>query len=134
LKRPNIQISRELCKSQTDAERKLWSLLRNRQLNSVKFRRQFSIDKYVLYFYAPEYKIAIETDGGQHDANDGTSKDNARTKALAIQGIRMLRFSDRDILMNIDGICEVILRTTGNHEKPPHLNPLPLGRGGKSSC
>jgi very-short-patch-repair endonuclease len=126
LKRPNIPISRTLRKNQTDAERKLWSVLRNRQLNGIKFRRQFSINKYILDFYAPEFKIAIEADGGQHYTDEGKTKDNTRTEALALQGIRMLRFSDSDILLNIEGVCEMILRTTGNHENTPSPQSSPL--------
>ena len=56
----------ELTRNQTNAERKLWLLLRDRQLNGVKFRRQYSIGQYILDFYSPEYKIGIEADGGQH--------------------------------------------------------------------
>ncbi len=127
LKRPNIPRSRELHKNQTDAERKLWSVLRNRQLNGIKFRRQFSIDKYVLDFYAPEYKLSIEADGGQHYKDEGIIKENVRTKALEVQGIRMLRFSDRDVLMNIEGVCEIILRTTEKHENTPSPQSSPQG-------
>jgi very-short-patch-repair endonuclease len=127
LQRPNIPISRTLRKNQTDAERKLWSVLRNRQLNGIKFRRQFSIDKYILDFYSPEYKIAIEADGGQHYTDEGIISDNVRAKALEVQGIQMLRFSDRDILLNIEGVCEMILRVTDNHENTPSPQSSPLG-------
>lgn len=131
MKRPNIPKSRELRKNQTDAERKLWSVLRSRQLNRIKFRRQFSIDKYILDFYAPEYKVAIEADGGQHYTDEGVIKDNARAKTLNILGIRILRFSDRDILMNIEGVCEVILSTINT----PLTSVLsPWGEDVKISC
>ena len=124
LKRPNINISRTLRKDQTDAERKLWSILRNRQLNGIKFRRQFSIDNYILDFYTPEHKIAIEADGGQHYTDEGLAKDNERAKALEAQGIRILRFCDRDILMNSEGVCEIILRAAENTPSP---QSSPLG-------
>jgi len=127
LKRPNIPVSRKLRKNQTDAERNLWSVLRNRQLNGIKFRRQFSIDKYILDFYAPEHKIAIEADGGQHYSDEGLAKDILRTRALEVHGIRMLRFSDRDILMNIEGVCDVILGTAENHENTPSPQSSPPG-------
>lgn len=127
MKRPNIPVSRKLRKDQTDAERKLWSVLRNRQLNGIKFRRQFSIDRYILDFYAPEHKIAVEADGGQHYADEGVAKDKVRTEALEVQGIRILRFSDRDILMNIEGVCEVILRTVENHKNTPSPQSSPPG-------
>ena len=79
MKRKNIGKCRFLRKNQTDAERKLWSLLRNRQLAKVKFRRQFSIDRYILDFYSPEYKLGIEADGGQHYSDEGKVKDKLRT-------------------------------------------------------
>jgi len=127
LRRPNIPISRKLRKDQPDAERKLWSVVRNRQLNGIKFRRQFSIDKYILDFYAPEHKIAIEADGSQHYTDKGVIKDTERTEALEVQGIRMLRFSDRDILMNIEGVCAIILRTAEDHENTPSPRSSPPG-------
>lgn len=127
LKRPNIDKSRELRKKQTDAEQKLWSILRDRRLSGIKFRRQFSIDSFILDFYAPEHKLAIEADGGQHYEN-GLGIDSARDEMLANQGIRTLRFSNKDILLNIEGVCEIILRSIED-VKPPHLRPLPLGRG-----
>jgi len=130
LKRPNIPRSRDLRKNQTEAERKLWSTLRNRQLNGIKIRRQFPVDKYILDFYAPEYKIAIEADGGQHYTNEGVINDTLRTKALAVQGILILRFSDKDILMNIEGVCEIILRTAEDLRNTPSILS-PLRRGGK---
>jgi adenine-specific DNA-methyltransferase len=127
LKRPNISRSRTLRKNSTDAERKLWSAIRNRQLNGIKFRRQFPINSYILDFYSPEYKVAIEADGGQHYTNEITTKDNERTKALAAQGIRMLRFSDRDILQNIEGVSETILRTIEAMVNTPSPQSSPPG-------
>jgi len=59
MKRKNIEKCRAMRRNQTDAERKLWWLLRNRRLAEVKFRRQVSIDKYILDFYCPKYKIGI---------------------------------------------------------------------------
>jgi len=127
LKRVNVATSRRLRKNQTDAERKLWQVLRNRQLNGMKFRRQFSIDKYILDFYSPEFKIALEADGGQHLTDEGLKKDNMRTKALGALGIRVLRFSDRDILINIEGVCEVILKAAENLEDTPSPQSSPRG-------
>ncbi len=71
MKRNNIEKCRRLRKEQTDAERKLWSILRNRQLSGVKFRRQFPIGRYMLDFYSPEHKLGIEADGGQHYEDKG---------------------------------------------------------------
>ena len=111
MKRKNIEKCRFLRKNQTDAERKLWSLLRNRQLAKVKFRRQFSIDRYIIDFYSPEYKLGIEADGGQHYSDEGKVEGKLRTDKLNEYGIQILRFSNLDILNNIEGVYEVLLNT-----------------------
>ncbi len=91
MKRKNIGKCRFLRKNQTDAESKLWSLLRNRQLAKVKFRRQFPIDKYILDFQFPEYKLGLETDGGSHYSDEGKVKDELRAGKLAGYGIQILK-------------------------------------------
>ncbi len=111
MKRRNIGKCRFLRKNQTDAERKLWLLLRNRQLAKVKFRRQFPIDKYILDFYSPEYKLGIDADGGQHYSDEGEVKDELRAGKLAGYGIQILRFNNLDILNNSEGVYGVILKT-----------------------
>ncbi|HTF98966.1 MAG TPA: endonuclease domain-containing protein [Nitrospirota bacterium] len=127
MKRPNLSRSRTLRRNQTDAERKLWSVLRNRQLEGMKFRRQFPLDDFILDFYSPEYKLAIESDGGQHYSDEELTKDRTRSRALGTYGIRILRFSNRDILMNIEGVCEIILRTVAQPAKPPSPQSSPRG-------
>lgn len=125
-----IEQARHLRKRQTDAERKLWSLLRNRNLAGVKFKRQFPIDKYILDFYSHEYKLCVEADGGQHYTDEGKEKDEIRTAALSELGIQVLRFSDREILLNSAGVCEVIQRTIT--AKKPLTSILSPGRGSKN--
>jgi very-short-patch-repair endonuclease len=92
-----------------------------------KFRRQFSIGSYILDFYAPEFKLGIEADGGQHYEDNGRGRDEIRAKELSKFGIELLRFSDYEILTNIDGVCEVIQKTLRKKKVPPHLSPLPHG-------
>ena len=87
-KRANINSSRELRKNQTDAERILWNTLRNRQICGAKFRRQYSIGKYILDFYSPEYKLGIEADGGQHYIDDNIRQDESRTNQLTKTGVQ----------------------------------------------
>ena len=125
MKRNNIEKSRYLRRNQTDAEKKLWKILRNRSLSGIKFRRQFPVDKYILDFYSPECKLCIEADGGQHYADEGKRHDEIRTKVLFDLGIQVLRFSDRDILNNGDGVCEVIQRVIkpGNTPSPQSSPP-----------
>ncbi len=86
-------------------------MLRNRQLAKVKFRRQFPIDKYILDFYSPEYKLGIEADGGQHYSDEGEVKDELRAGKLVGYGIQILRFNNLDILNNSEGVYGVILKT-----------------------
>ncbi len=111
MKRNNIDKCRNLRKNQTDAERKLWLVLRNRQLEGTKFRRQFPIGRYILDFYSPECKIGIEANGSQHYETQGRKKDELRAKELSKYGIEILRFSDLDILNNIEGVYETIVKT-----------------------
>ena len=108
MKRNNIDYCRKLRKDQTDAERKLWLILRNRQLSGVKFRRQFPIGRFILDFYSPEYKLGIEADGGQHYEDKAKAIDELRTGELAKHGVKIIRFSDLDLLNNIDGVYEII--------------------------
>ena len=94
MKRENIEKCRRLRRDQTEAEKKLWSVLRNRELAGGKFRRQFSIGSYILDFYSPENKLCIEADGGQHYEDNGRERDEIRTKELAKLGIELLRLND----------------------------------------
>jgi very-short-patch-repair endonuclease len=102
--------------------------LRNRQLAGVKFRRQFSVGRYILDFYSPEYRLGIEADGGQHYEDKGRRRDEIRAKELSGLGVQILRFSDREILTNIEGIYEIIQGSIEEKKNSsPHLNPLPKG-------
>ena len=119
MSRANIENCRKLRHNQTDAERKLWMLLRSRQLDGVKFRRQYYAGGYILDFYSPEYKLGIEADGGQHYEYEGIRKDQIRTEQLYLQGIEIIRFSDIDILKNPDGVYEAIQNKINNNKKTP---------------
>lgn len=92
MKRNNVDRCRYLRKNQTDAEKRLWAVLRDRQLGMIEIQRQFSIGKYILDFYSPEHKLAIEADGGQHYDSEGRKHDKQRTKELANVGVQVLRF------------------------------------------
>ena len=122
MKRNNIDYCRKLRKDQTDAERKLWSILRNRQLSGVKFRRQFPVGRYILDFYSPEYRLGIEADGGKHYEDKGKSEDALRKRELTKHGVKIVRFSDLDILNNIEGVYEII---QGVIETRKALSPSP---------
>ena len=92
---------------QTDAEAAVWWLLRNRNLG-VKFRRQHPIGRFVLDFYCPELRLAIEVDGNQHAADAARTRDAARSEALRHQGIRVVRFTNREVLLESEAVAEAI--------------------------
>ena len=99
---------RELRKNQTGVERRIWNLLRNKQVNGHKFFRQFGIGPYIVDFYCPILKIVIEIDGGQHYFEEEVKYDNRRTEFMKEAGIRVLRFSNLDVLKNLEGVFESI--------------------------
>ncbi|HGJ65813.1 TPA: endonuclease domain-containing protein [bacterium] len=101
-----IHLARNLRKNPTDAEKFLWRHIRERQLEGLKFRRQFPIGNYIADFVCLEKHIIIELDGGQHAINK--PKDIERDKWLSNQGFRVLRFWNNDVLNNIDGVIETI--------------------------
>jgi len=95
--------ARTLRRNSTDAELRLWSRLRGRQLHGARFRRQQPIGPYIVDFYCAEANLIIEVDGGQH-ADDGP----ARTQWLEHKGYRVVRFWNNDVLANTDGVMEFI--------------------------
>ncbi len=99
---------RALRRGATDAERVLWRLLRSRQLEGLKFRRQHSAGPYILDFYAAQARVAVELDGGHHYTDEGRADDAIRTTFLVALGMRVLRFSNREVLTNPDGVAEAI--------------------------
>lgn len=106
--RRGTALARNLRAAQTDVERKLWRALRNRQLDGCKFRRQFPIDRYVADFACVDAKVVVELDGGQHA--DRSEYDAERTRAIEACGFQVLRFWNRELIDNFDGVVETIRR------------------------
>ena len=99
---------RTLRNNLTPAEAKLWSVLKSGQLAGRKFRRQHSIGEFILDFYCPEEKLAIELDGAGHFTVSGNLHDAARTEFLHSVGIRMLRFENKFVWSDLDSLlCSV---------------------------
>jgi very-short-patch-repair endonuclease len=94
----------------TDAERKLWSLLRNNRLGA-KFRRQVPYDLYILDFYCVKVKLVIEVDGAQHFTAEGKRRDKIRDADSRRDGLEVLRFTNVDVLTNSEGVEQVIFET-----------------------
>jgi len=106
----SVAQARRLRRTMTDVERKLWQLLRGRQLESHKFRRQHPIGPYVLDFFCEQVGLAIELDGDQHGHPASTAKDAARTVWLNDHGVRVIRFWNEDIRRDINPALEIILQ------------------------
>ena len=92
----------------TDAEMLLWSKLKGKQLKGLQFYRQKIIDNYIVDFYCPKSKLVIEVDGGQHYSAEGREKDKTRDEYMSRMGITVLRFSDREVLGQLDAVLEKI--------------------------
>ena len=103
--------ARQLRKDMTDSELLLWSRLRGKQILGVQFYRQKLIGNYIVDFFAPKTKLAVEVDGSQHGEEDHSKKDTYRDAYLATLGIRVLRFNSREVLKNPDGVLEVIFQS-----------------------
>ena len=101
--------SQNLRNKPTDAEKKLWSKLRLKQLNDYQFYRQRVIGNYIVDFCSPASKLVIEVDGSQHYSYEGIAADKIRDQYLQDCGLKVLRFNDYDMLTNISGVVEKIL-------------------------
>ena len=104
---PKNRKKRRLLRSQmTPAERRLWSRLRANAFLGFKFRRQHGIGPYIVDFYCPERSIVIEVDGDVH-ANEGQRlKDQTRERALRSLGLQIFRYTNDEVLTNLEGVLE----------------------------
>ena len=110
-----LQAARELRQPQTPAEQKLWSRLRNRQLNGLKIRRQHPIDarysgarcRFIIDFYCDEAKLCIEIDGDSHA--EQIEYDQARTAYLNELGYTVIRFTNREVFGQFESVLQAIV-------------------------
>lgn len=123
MKREYVDHARALRAGQTDAERRPWRYLRNRELLGRKFRRQHEIGPYVVDFACVDTGLIIELDGGQQ--LEQMERDARRTAWLQREGYRMLRFWNDDVLKNTNVVLEQIVAALD--VTPPHPDPLPGG-------
>jgi len=102
------QISRALRKNMTKEEVILWSRIKRKQIKEVRFYRQKPIGNYISDFYCPKAKLIIELDGSQHYEKEGIEKDEIRDSYFESLGLKVLRFTNLDILKNLNGVLEEI--------------------------
>ena len=105
--------TRELRNNMTDAERRLWSTIRMKQINGYQFYRQGIIGNYIVDFFCPKAKLVIEVDGGQHYFDEMAEADRIRGEYLSNLGLKVLRFNNTDVLENIEGVVERIYESMG---------------------
>ncbi len=99
---------RQLRQNITKAEKILWEKVKDRQIEDCKFRRQYSVAEFVIDFYSPELKLAIEIDGDSHFQNGAAEYDKERQVFIESTGIRFIRFTNDDVYNNLSGVLEYI--------------------------
>jgi very-short-patch-repair endonuclease len=124
--------ARALRRNSTDAERILWSEVRDHRLNGAGFRRQVAIGNYIADFVCHGAKLVIELDGGQHFSEEGERADAARSAAIEAEGFKVLRLSNYDVMTNRAGVLETIVAAIVARAPTPTL-PRKRGRESRHS-
>jgi very-short-patch-repair endonuclease len=109
--RPSTRGKRkDLRRSQTEAEIALWQKLRDKEFMGYKFFRQYGIGEYIADFYCPQHKLVIEIDGSHHYSDGGREYDESREEYMSSLSIKTIRFSNLDVLQNIEGVLAEIAK------------------------
>ncbi len=103
------QWRRDLRNNATEAEQRLWFALRKRNLGGYKFRRQYGVGKYIIDFFCPERRLAVEVDGGQHYEPIQQCCDEERTTFLKTHDIRVVRVTNAEVMNDLSAVLEKIL-------------------------
>ena len=130
---PILQYARDMRKNASEAEILLWDKLRNRKLSGLKFRRQQHLEGYILDFYCHEVRLGIEVDGKYHEEKEQKEFDEQRTQYLNEFGIEVIRFTNEEVLNNIDNVLVNIkkvseARIEANPSPRPRSSATPLPR------
>ena len=121
-------LAAEMRRNPTEPEKRLWRALSGSQLEGFKFRRQAVIGPFIADFLCPRKALVVEVDGDTHD----DTKDRLRDDALAQHGFRVARFSNAEVMSNVEGVGQAIalaLADTSDRWDRPHPNPSPEGEG-----
>jgi len=116
--------ARELRKDQTDVEKRMWAMLRDKRLARLRFGRQQPIGPYIVDFFCPERKLVVELDGGQH--SERTKEDNARDRFLGKAGYKVLRFWNNEFIENEESVLGEIIRVAESRQDLVARKPSPL--------
>ena len=126
----HLDLKRRLRSNMTGPETRLWSRLRARQLQGLKFRRQHGIGPYIVDFYCPEQSLVIEVDGDSHADADQIVKDQLRDKYFQSLGLRVIRYFNNDIVKNLAGVLEDLAEKLASGSTSPRPS---LRRRGKET-
>lgn len=127
------EIRRYLRRHSTETEQIMWNILRKRQIQGYKFRRQYSVGAFMLDFYSPRIKLAIEIDGITHNTVEAMKHDAIRQRLIEEYGIRFLRFKDEEVLNDAEKVIKKIekaIKKIISTNISKSLIP-PAGRGGE---
>ncbi len=113
--------ARALRQDMTEAERRVWQILRSQQITGYKFRRQVPIGRYIADFVCHEARLIVEIDGGQHDRSSPPEAE--RSEFLQTEGYRILRFWNNEVLANLDGVHKAIADELAA-SPPPKPSPI----------
>ncbi len=108
------QASRDLRNHMTEAEKLLWSRIRNKQILDLQFYRQKPILNYIVDFYCPAANLVIECDGSQYFTNEGLEADRVRDEALVQLGLKVFRFDNGQVMTRLDDVVEVVYQSCLN--------------------
>ena len=108
------ELRKKLRNDMPAAEIILWSELQRKQMSGLKFRRQYGVGPYIVDFYCPKLKLAIEVDGGSHDNDEALRYDIRRQKYIESHGIKFFRCTNTDVYENLNGVIEDILYEVEN--------------------
>ncbi|MDF0487790.1 endonuclease domain-containing protein [Sphingomonas sp. H39-1-10] len=126
-----LKFQRAARRDMTESEKRLWSAIRNRKLANAKFRKQTWLGEFLVDFYCAEAKLAVEVDGDSHAHQQ--VYDERRTSWLEAEGFRVIRFSNNEVMTNLEGVADAIraaLAPSPSHSASPS-GPLPLPQGGE---
>jgi very-short-patch-repair endonuclease len=107
--RPPVAHRRALRRRLTEAEQRLWQALKGRQIEGAKVRRQHAVGPYILDFYYPSHRLAVEVDASGHLTDDGRAQDAARTTYLEERGLRVIRFTNLEVLGALEAVLDRIV-------------------------
>ena len=103
--------AKELRKNLTEAEKSLWTKLKGNQINGLRFKRQHPIGKFIVDFYCHKASLVIELDGSIHNELEVAERDKGREYELERLGLKVVRFTNKEVLENIEKVVENIIST-----------------------